>query len=44
MLKCVQNIHDKIVGQKNALIYLHYRFGEFLQTFIKIPESRPYRT
>jgi len=43
MQKFVQNIRDKIAGQKNALIYVHYRFGEFLQTFIEIPESRPDR-
>ena len=43
MLKFVHNIRNKIIGLKNALIYLHYKVGEFLQIVIEISESRPVR-
>src|SRR6056297_816050 len=43
MLKFVHNIRDKIIGLKNALIYLHYKVGEFLRAFNEILKSCPVR-
>jgi len=31
MLKFVHNIRDKIIGLKNALIYLHYKVGGIIK-------------
>lgn len=43
MLKFVHNIRNKIIGLKNALIYLHYKVGESLQAFNEILKSCPVR-